>query len=460
MSTSPDISHDFANAVANTRYENLSSGAIDAAKKSILDTLGVILAASGMEPAVSGVADVVREMGGKADSSVFGFGGRAPAALAAFVNGAMAHCLDFDDRTPWGAHSGSSLIPTAFALAERRGGVSGKRMIAAVAAGQDLFIRLRCNVGWRKDWNLSTVMGVFSAAAAGSYLLGLTREQIAHAMGIASMQSSGTMALIFGTGSDLRGMYGGFSAKGAVLGALLAEKGITGIDTLFEGKAGLFDVYFAGNYDRAKMLENLGKAHLGAGMLYKPWPVVGISHTYIHAAIELMKEHRLAAADIEQVRVFVGEFQQQMCQPLESRRKPGTAVDAKFSLPFSIALATTHGQIKTSDFTAAALKDPEVLAMAQKVVPVDDSSADWKTKSPEGRVQIVTRDGRTLERRGDIVPGSPEAPMTWDDLAAKFRDCASLAAVPVSAERIATAEQMARSLETLDDVTEIVRVLS
>jgi 2-methylcitrate dehydratase PrpD len=389
---------------------------------------------------------------------VLGFGGRLPAGMAALANGAMAHCLDFDDRTSWGAHSGSSLMPAAFAVAERKGGISGKHMIAAIAAGQDLFIRLRCNVGWDQNWNLSTVIGVFSATATTSYVLGLGREQIANALGIASMQSSGTMQVIYG-GSHLRGMYAGFSANTAVVAALLAEKGLTGIDDVFEGKAGIFNVYFDGKYDRAKMLADLGRDYLGAGMLYKPWPVVGIAHTYIHATIEVMKEHRLNPTDIEQIRVFVGASQHQMCTPTERRRTPETAVDAKFSLPFCVALAAAHGEIRIKDFTPTALKDQRVLAMASKVVPVEDSSADWKTNSPIGRVEIVTREGRTFERRGDNIPGSPEAPMTWDDLAQKFRDCAAAAAVPVAAPGIEKAVELVARLETLADVAEVIRTL-
>jgi 2-methylcitrate dehydratase PrpD len=291
-------------------------------------------------------------------------------------------------------------------------------------------------------------------------VLGLNREQIAHALGIGSMQSSGTMEVIFGIGSDLRGMYAGFTAHGAVMAALLAEKGITGINALFEGKAGIFNVYFGGKYEPAKMVEGLGHQYLGASMLYKAWPAVGNVHTYIHATIELMKQHRLVAADIEQIRAFVGDFHQRMCTPLEVRRAPATLVDAKFSLPFCVALAAARGRIRISDFSAAALKDPEVLSIAQKVVPVEDSSLDWKVKIPDGRMEIITRDGRRFERVGDNVPGSPESPMTWDGIVAKFRDCASVAAVPVPADKVEKAQHMARHLETLDDATDFLRALA
>lgn len=139
----------------------------------------------------------------------------------------------------------------------------------------------------------------FSAPAAACHVLGLQREQVANALGIAGMQSVGTMEGIFGIGSDLRGMFAGFCAQGAVLVALFAEKGITGINQLFEGPAGIFNVYFNGQYDRNKMVEGLGKQYLGSSMLFKAWPAVGNVHTYIHAVIGLMKGSRLSARDIE-----------------------------------------------------------------------------------------------------------------------------------------------------------------
>ncbi|HZP86261.1 MAG TPA: MmgE/PrpD family protein [Burkholderiales bacterium] len=460
MSTRPDLVNDFADLFARTRYDTLPPAAIDAAKKSILDTLGVILAASGVEPAVRGVVDLVRESGGPPESSVLGFGGRASAVMAGLANGAMAHCLDYDDRTPEGHHPSSSIVPAAFAVAERKGGVSGREMIAAVAAGQDMFIRLRRNVGWKQDFHLTTVIGIYAAAGAAARVLGLSREQILNAFGIASMQSCGLSEMQYGVGTDLRGMYAGFVTHGAVLAALLAKKGVGGIQTLFEGKAGVFNVYFDGEYDREKMLRDLGSEYTGAYMLYKPWPACGVAFTYIHATLQLMKEHRLRASDIAQIRVHVGDYQYQLCVPFESRRAPTTLVDAKFSIPFCVAVAAARQRIGIAEFTSDALEDREILAIAQKVVAVQDSRYDWKMTLPDGRVEIVTHDGRTLDRIGSNAPGDESDPLTWDQLVEKFRDCASFAAIPLSTDKITRAQNMARNLESLDDATELLRVLS
>lgn len=459
MTDSRDLVHLFADHAATLSYDTLTEQARQTAKQSILDTLGVILAASGMEPAAQGVARIVRENGGAPDCTLLGFGGKAPALMAALANGSLAHCLDYDDQTPWGQHCASSIVPTVFALAERRGGVSGREMIAAVAAGQDIFARLRCNVAWKKDWNLSTVLAVYAATAAGARVAGLTAPQISAAMGIASMGSSGIMEMVAGRGSDLRGLYAGFSAKGAVLAVLMAEQGVSGIDRLFEGTYGVFGSYFGGQYDRAAMVQGLGTEFLGSGTLFKRWPCVGTAHSHMKAAIDIVSDNNLAPHDIAAIRLHVGDYHDLMCQPLAERSAPSTLADAKFSLPFLVAIATARRGMSVTDFTAAGLHDPEILAIARKISLVTDPALDWKLDLPLGRVEITTYDGHHWLGEGRMVPGNADNPLTWDQLRAKFRECAAVSAQPLNAEKLAKAEHLAQNLETLADATDLIRAL-
>ncbi|MBC2834519.1 MmgE/PrpD family protein [Paragemmobacter straminiformis] len=460
MSGPRDLIHLFAAHAARMRYEDLTEEAREAAKKSVLDTLGVILAASGSEPAVRGVIDIVRESGGAQDCTLLAFGGKAPALMAALANGALAHCLDYDDQTPWGQHCASSIVPAVFAIAERSGGISGRELITAVAVGQDIFARLRCNVGWNKDWNLSTVLAVFAATAAAGRVAGLDTERIAHAMGIASMQSSGIMEMVAGRGSDLRGMYAGFSAKGAVLAVLMAEKGITGIDRMFEGKYGFFNTYFGGRYDRAAIVEELGTDLLGSGTLYKRWPCVGTAHSHMKAAIDIVTENNLTLRDIAEIRLHVGDYHDLMCQPLAERRAPATLADAKFSLPFLVAIAVVRRGMSVTDFSEAGLRDPEVLAAGGKISLHTDPALDWKLELPPGRVEIVATDGRRWTITGTKVPGNADNPMGWADIFAKFRECAAVAVTRIDPEKIARAQELARALEELEDATDLVRALA
>lgn len=458
MTTTTDLSRVFAEFAAGASYEQLSASAVEAAKQSILDTYGVILAASGMEPAARLAVDFAKESGGTPESTVFAFGGRLPAFMAAFANGAMAHALDFDDQTPWGQHSASSLIPAVLAVGERQGHVSGKEMITAVAVGQDLFNRLRRHIEWKKDWFFTTAIGVFCATAAVGRLLQLSSDEIANALGIASLQSAGTCEMLGATEGDLRAIYAGFPAKGAVMAALLAEKGLRGISTLFEGNNGILQLCFGGRCARESIVERLGKEFTGDRTLYKRWPAVGTAHSHLHATIGLVKEHSLRAADIDEIKIFVGDFHQLMSHPLEARRAPATLADAKFSLPYLVAVGATNGELKLADFTMTALRSPEVLATARKVNPVPDSAADWRFDLPPGRVEIVMRDGRKFERVGVGIPGSVENPLSWQDLFEKFEECASVSVSPLSAGSAHQIQQFVKNLEDADNACDFLRL--
>ena len=456
----PDLVDEFGKFAALAKFDDLPPAAVEAAKKSILDTIGVMLAASGLEPAVRPIIDLVTESGGRPESSVIAFGGHVPAVMAALANGALAHCLDFDDQTPWGQHASSSVVPAVLAVAERAGAVSGRELITAVAVGQDIFARLRCNIDWHKDWNLSTVLGVFAATAAAARVQGLDARHLTHALGIASLQSSGVMEMVCGTGSELRGVYAGFSAKGAVLATLLAAKGLPGVPALFEGRYGFFETYFPGGYNRANMVADLGADFRGSGTSYKLWPSVGTSHSHIQATIELMTRHGLAADDVEEIRVHTGDYHQLMCEPLAMRRAPSTLADAKFSLPFLVALAAVRGAVSISDFSPIGLQDPSVLAMAGRVVPVPDPDADWTLDLPVGRIDILTTDGRALSQTSTDVPGGPGNPLDWDQLTAKFALCASASVRPLSGDQVHRVAALTSGLEKIPDATALMRIVA
>ena len=459
MSESRDLVHIFSEHATELTFQMLDEAARDAAKKSIIDTIGVILAASGMEPAVRGVIEIAREAGGKPEASILAFGGRVPALMAAMANGALAHCLDYDDQTPWGQHCASSIVPSVLALAERRGNVSGRDLIAAVAAGQDIFGRLRTNVGWLKDWNLSTVLAVFAATASACRVAGLDARRTANAMGIASMQSSGIMEMVAGRGSDLRGMYAGFSAKGAVLSTLMAEKGISGIDRMFEGKYGFFNTYFGGRYNRDGLVRDLGRDFLGEGTLYKRWPCVGTAHSHMKAAIDIVTQNDLSTDEIAEVILHVGDYHQLMSTPLAERIAPATLADAKFSLPFLVAVAIVRRGMSVSDFSEAGLRDARILSIGKRMTLSVDPALNWTLELPPGRVEILAKDGRSWRVEGLCVPGNADAPMTWDDIEAKFHECASVAAAAISPQCSQRAVALARKLEDLSDVRELMEVL-
>jgi 2-methylcitrate dehydratase PrpD len=351
------------------------------------------------------------------------------------------------------------VIPVSLAVAERLGNVSGKQFLTAVALGQDLFVRMRYNVVWRHDYHLTTILGVFSAAASAAYLLGLNRHQIASTFGIAGVQASGCYELVEGVNNEMRGLYAAFVSKAAIISALMAEKNIKGPHSIFEGAKGFFNVYFGGAYDRAKMLEGLGESFQGAQLLYKPWPSVGLSHSYIHAALRLRAMDKFSLAHIETIKVYAGPGLMELCEPLSERCNPRTGADAKFSIPFTVALALVNGTVVPSDFRESALGNPKVREVASKIAPVFDSQRSWTGDIPRGRIDITLSSGETLTCLGDGVPGSEEAPMSWEQLIDKYKACLRTSRARPSEEAIADTVWLICGLEKQENVALLLRRL-
>jgi 2-methylcitrate dehydratase PrpD len=153
-----------------------------------------------------------------------------------------------------------------------------------------------------------------------------------------------------------------------------------------------------------------------------------------------------------------------LSEPLHLKRRPRLSIDAKFSIPFTSAIAMVHGNVALKHFTDDALHDPAVLAMADRVSYREETGrevqfgGDSATSRPT--VEIRTVDGRLLSHRPDGMPGDPRNPVSAELLEAKFRDCVSFAARRVAADRVESAIDLMRKLDTVPDVREIIRLLS
>lgn len=458
-----DAAYVFASNVARTEFQDLSPKTVEAAKKSILDTLGVMLGATGTTPSLNGIIDLVKETSGRPESTIIGFGGKAPAMMAAFANGAMAHCLDYDDFEYVSTyHPSSAVVPAAFAIAEKNRPVGGKEFITAIALGQDLGIRLALAIPSQRKppWHRTVVLSTFAAAATVAKILKLDEERIVDALGIAFCQSAGSLELRWGVGSDLGGMYSAFPAKAGVLSALLAEKGVAGIKNCFEGKAGLFNLYFEGKYDPKVLLCDLGDKFTGTDTALKPWPACAGTYTSIDAILSLMNENKIQPEDIDRIIVYFGDYTQGLCEPLLARQKPVSAPDAKYSLPYSVAVAALRGNLVIDDFGPLALSDPKILEMAQKVEPKFDPRLNITKGLPPGVVKIRTKQGRTYQREVEQPYGHPENPLTWEGIKMKFRDCFKHAIKPLPEQNAMSVIELIENLEQVHDVAVIIQLLA
>ena len=197
-----------AKNVVGAKYEMLPREIVETTKKSILDTLGVMLAASTLEPACQEMVELAKESGGVEESTIIAFGGKAPSLMAAFANGSLTHALDYDDvHDEFGLHPTAACLPAALALSERIGEVDGKKFITAICMANDLTVRLGSAITQTQiehGWMRPTVFGTFGSAAAAGKILELNENQMVTALSLAFMQTAGTWESANATGANLR----------------------------------------------------------------------------------------------------------------------------------------------------------------------------------------------------------------------------------------------------------------
>src|SRR3954468_6512415 len=282
-----------AQHAASLAFDALPRELVELIKQIVLDTLGVAIGASGLAPEARVVAEYVQALGGRPESTVLGFGFKAPAPWAVFVNGSLGHMLDYDDVGA-GGHVGIATVPVAFAVAEGLGRVSGRDLITAIAAGTDLHTRLDLAVripDWTmtEGWFATQLFGFLSGAATAGRVLGLTPEQMENAIGIGFNQMSGSRQMAVGEATHMRSMQAGFSGQGAVIAANLAARGIVGSQDVLEGRYGLFKTYVRTNEpDWEALLGGLGvRFPILETHGFKVWPACGYTRVTNAAALAL-----------------------------------------------------------------------------------------------------------------------------------------------------------------------------
>lgn len=460
-----DIAARFAEFSRTLRFEDLPGEVVDVTRKLILDQLGVMLVGS----AASGVDSLLaagRAWQGAPEASVLVHGDRMPAHQAALVNGTMARAHDFDSfHESAMVHVTAGTLPQCLALAERQGGVSGREFLTAMVLGMEFMLRLghSFEANFLHTGRVTTLhLATFGGALAGARLLGLSPRQTVSALGLACGQVSGNLQVTV-EGTVLVRAFQGFAAQTAVLSAVLAEHGLVGPERVFQGEFGYFKAYHDNQYDAGKVTRGLGTEWEIPGISIKFYPCCFLAHFAIDAMRQLAVRHAITAEAIERIHVRVTQGTWNVvCAPIEAKRAPATTQEALFSLPYTVASAAMHGHVGLAQMTPAAIAEPSVRALAEKV----SVEVDAELERSHGRVigpsivEVTLRNGQKVSQRVDRVKGHPANPMSFDDCAQKFWDCAPFAARPLARDKLEQAIDAVRQLERLDDVRDIVRLLT
>lgn len=417
-----EITKQLASFVADLRYEDLPPEITERAKRLILDLTGIIIRARNDAESTPSLISAVEKLGlAQGKCSVMGDGRSYAPTAAALINGTLAHSLDFDDTHAAGSiHSSAPIVPAALAAAQMCD-ASGKELIAAVVAGYEVQIRLSLALNptahYDQGFHPTATCGVFGAAAAAGKLLGLDRQGIRSAFGIALSQAAGSMEFLT-EGAWTKRSHVGQAAQNGLICAVMAGEGYKGPLRAFEGRYGFLHAYSPSS-DPDKAVAGLGEKWETMRLAVKPYPSCRYSHAAIDGIVSLMKEHGFSAGDVEEVEIGLPETGWKIIGGPEDKTNPQSVVDGQFSMPFCAAVALREGGLAWDDYKKH-LKDETTRALTRKVKTVVDARAEAKfPANMSGIARIRTSKGE-FEAFVTVPKGEPENFLADDEFREKF----------------------------------------
>ena len=413
------ISTAFAKFAQDLRFEDLGDDVIFQAKKTILDLIGVALAGYRMEfPSMA--AEYIAGLGGKPEATIIQKGKKYPAIHAALANGVCAHALDMDDGHRYGAvHPASPIIPAAIATAELQGS-STKDLITATVAGFEVLLRVSRAINpshLSRGFHTTGTVGPFGAAVAVSKLMGLSQGETINAIGMAGLQGGGLLEILH-DGAMAKPIHPGKAAMAGLLAGIFARKGAQGPASIFEGQKGFLGA-MADTIDHDALLNGLGKKFEILGTYFKFHAACRHTHPAIDGALDICGENRLGPRDITSIEIETYPVAIQFCG---HTIHPETVSAAKFSIPFSVAMAISLGDLFTDKFTEEIIGDEGIKALAGKVKV--SPGEEWAKTYPHKRgasVTIRTVSGQSHSASVPLAKGERENPASLEDLMEKFQ---------------------------------------
>jgi 2-methylcitrate dehydratase PrpD len=457
------LTGEMADFILETGAGDIPAEVVAAGKKSILDGIGLALAGS---VAKSGalVERHLDELGlATGRATVIGTARRVAPRFAAFANGIAIHADDYDDTQLAVApdrvyglltHPTAPALPAALAVGEAME-ASGKAVMLAYHLGVECECKISEAINprhYQAGFHSTATCGTFAAAAAAAKLLGLEAEAIRRALSIAGSQSAG---LRENFGTMTKPFHAGRSSESGVAAAQFASYGWTATDRILEAPRGFFNAA-GGGFDEKAISGKLGRPWTFAspGVSIKPHPSGSLTHPGMTEMLRLIRQHKIRADQVKRVRVGTNS---NMPNALIHHR-PHDELQAKFSMEYCMAILLLDGKAGLSEFTDERVLRPDVQAFLQKVdFTVDPEAEAAGYHKMTTIIDIELADGSKLSGRADFGKGSPADPMSYAEVAAKFRECAGYARFAAAdADRIVA---MVAGFETLPRIADLMALL-
>ncbi|MBT3768023.1 MAG: MmgE/PrpD family protein [Rhodospirillaceae bacterium] len=448
-----------AEFVASLGYDDIPAEVKDRIKLLILDSLGCALYGAKVQWTEI-LLETLTEIDASKDVGIWGTDIRLSAPHAALVNGTEVQGFELDDVHRQGVlHVGAVVLPALIAVTELRPGMTGKEFLTAAVAGYEIGPRVGICMGQEhigQGWHSGATLGVFSASAGAARGLGLDADKTVHALGIGGTQAAGLMAAQYG--AMVKRMHAGRSSQSGLYGALLAEKGFTGIENVLESEYGGFCTTFSRSTDRFNLDEltrELGERFETMGVALKFYSCVGSNHTTLDAIRLMQDRHPFGADDVEK---FVIHGSQVTMDHVGWKYKPQGLTSAQLNLPFCIATFMLEGDCFVEQFPEDCVADPARIAYADKVEVHHDAEITAKGSKFRHtvRAQVHLKDGTVLEETVESARGSEKRFATTEQVVEKFEKLAQHAIPDAQAHQLRDA---ILGLDDLKDAGEIARLL-
>jgi aconitate decarboxylase len=453
MSAPTNSADALARFAAELRFEDLPDAVVAHMKRCLLDTMGCALFGSTLPWSTILRSVLVDADGAGGSALVWGTATELTPLHAALANGTAAHAFELDDLHPRSiVHPGSVAVSAALAAAPR----DGRELLTALVAGYEVTARVGMSVGSAHliaGWHPTGTHGTLAAAAAAGSVLGLSPAEMSDALGIAGSQSSGLMASQYG--SMVKRFHAGRAAQSGLYAALLARRGFTGIANIFEEEYGGYGHTFSPRFDPEPLTAGLGTTWETLNVGFKIYSTNGSCHPTIDALREMRADAGLEADDVDFVDVYVSSA---TYHHVGWPYVPNSVTTAQMNLSYIVAAVLTDGEAFVEQFTDERVRDPKLVALADRVRVHADPEIDAAGDTARHRTRlVVTRfDGSTLSATRDAARGSARDPIDAAEVDEKYM---RLAGYAIDEHAVAALRSAIDQLDSLENLSSFIAPL-
>jgi len=451
-------------SLVELEYKKIPLEVIKKSKELLLDYIGYTLHAYKYEEAAEIIINTIKELGGKEESTVLGYGFKTSCLLSAFANGAMGHMTELDDiHAGTSSHPGDSIIATALALGERER-INGQELLTAIIAGYEAALRIGESVMPEHYWrgfHPSATFNTFGSAVTAAKILKFNPEQTAGALGLAGLQSSGYFYFTLENCRMPKDFNTGRAAFSGIFAALLVQKGFKGGKTVLESEKGfckLFSDPFSVRYNRIN--DRVGQLFKIMEVAHKPY--VGCSHllSAIDATLNILEKHPINAGEVEEVNARIFQTGASFVDDPEPWLSDRVESGIGFSTQFNLAVAILEGKkgiqsLLNRDSIKKKINNLDVREFMKKVKVIPDSDLDKEYPKAWATIVEIKTKKETFSERVDLPKGGPKNPLTHQELEEKF---VVLAEKVIKKDTIKKAIKMINSVEELKDISDLLKL--